>query len=65
MDGDAVEDPGRGVPREQVVAEALVALERNRARVFPALKTAVAALAISALPIVLLRLVMASRPRKQ
>ena len=65
--GDGAEIPGREwfyVPREQVVREALAALERDRARVYPALKTAVAALAISAVPIVLLRLVMGSRPRQ-
>lgn len=59
--------PGRAwfyVPREQVVAESLVAMDHDRARVFPALKTAAAALVISALPIVLLRLVMARRPRR-
>lgn len=59
--------PGREsfhVSREQVVAESLIALDRDKARVFPALKTAAAALVISALPIVLLRLVMARRPRK-
>ncbi len=53
------------VPREQVVRESLTALERDRARVYPALKTAVAALAISAVPILLLRLVMGFRPRKR
>jgi uncharacterized protein len=52
------------VPKEQVVAESLTALDRDHARVYPALRTAVAAIAISALPLVLLRLVMASRPRK-
>jgi short-subunit dehydrogenase len=59
--------PGRAwfyVPREQVVAESLAALDHDRARVFPALKTAAAALVISALPVVLLRLVMARRPRR-
>lgn len=53
------------VPAEQVVAESLMALDRNRARVYPGLKTAAAALVISALPIVLLRLVMGCRPRRQ
>jgi hypothetical protein len=52
------------VPREQVVRESLAALRNGRARVYPALKTAVAALAISALPILLLRVVMSSRPRR-
>lgn len=52
------------VPKEQVVRESLAALRRKRARVYPALKTAAAALVISALPIVLLRLAMGGRPRK-
>jgi short-subunit dehydrogenase len=52
------------VPKEQVVAESIMALQKDRARVYPAWKTAAAAVVISALPIVLMRLVMASRPRK-
>ena len=52
------------VPKQQVVAESLNALSRNQARVYPGLKTAAAALVLSALPIVLLRLIMSSRPRK-
>ena len=52
------------VPREQVVRESLTALRQDRARIYPGLKTAAAALAISAVPIVLMRLVMGSRPRK-
>lgn len=52
------------VPREQVVRESLAALRQDRARVYPALKTALAALAISAVPIILMRLAMAHRPRK-
>ncbi|MEI7912697.1 MAG: SDR family oxidoreductase [Verrucomicrobiota bacterium] len=52
------------VPKAQVVAEALVALDSNRARVYPGLKTAAAALLIAALPIVAIRLVMGLRPRK-
>jgi uncharacterized protein len=59
--------PGREcfyVPKEQVVEEALSALHRNKARVFPGLKTAAAALAISLAPIILLRLVMGFRPRR-
>jgi hypothetical protein len=52
------------VAREQVVTEALVALEADRARVYPGLKIAVAAAAISLLPLVLLRVVMGMRPRK-
>lgn len=53
------------VPREQVVRESLAALAQDRARIYPALKTAVAALAISAVPIVLLRIAMGFRPRKR
>lgn len=61
------EIPGRKwfyVPREQVVAESLRALDRDRARVYPAFKTAATALLISAVPILLIRLVMAYRPRR-
>ena len=59
--------PGREafyVPKEQVVEEALRSLVRKRARVYPALKTRLAALAISAVPMWLLRRVMRCRPRK-
>ena len=52
------------VSREQVVRESLTALGRDRARVYPALKTALAAVVISALPLLLLRLAMARRPRR-
>jgi short-subunit dehydrogenase len=52
------------VPKEQVVAESLAALDRGRARVYPGLRTAAAALLISAVPIVLRRLAMGLRPRK-
>ena len=52
------------VPREQVVRESLMALRQDRARIYPALKTTVAALAISVVPIILMRLVMGFRPRK-
>lgn len=61
------EMPGREcfyVPKEQVVAEGLAALAAGRARVFPAWKTALAAAAISALPMILLRLALSTRPRK-
>ena len=53
------------VPSGRVVAESLRALDGNRARVYPGLRTAAAALVISALPIVLLRLAMGLRPRRQ
>lgn len=52
------------VPKEQVVAEALRGLDRDRARVFPGLKIAVAGLAFGALPLFLLRTVMNRRPRR-
>jgi uncharacterized protein len=61
------EIPGREcfyVPKQQVVRESLAALESGKARVYPALKTAAAALVISAVPIILLRLAMGLRPRK-
>ena len=59
--------PGREwfyVEKEQVVAEGIHALEANHARVFPHIKTAAAALVISALPMVLMRLLLSSRPRR-
>jgi short-subunit dehydrogenase len=52
------------VPKEQVVWESLEALDQDRPRVYPALKTAAAALVISALPLVLLRLALSRRPRR-
>ncbi len=52
------------VPREQVVAESLVALQHDHARVFPGLKIAAAAVVLSALPVFLLRLALARRPRR-
>lgn len=60
-------DPAIGafyVPKEQVVADSLVALDRHRARVYPGLKIAVAAAVIAALPLCAIRLVMGFRPRK-
>lgn len=59
--------PGREwfyLPKEQVVGQALRALARNRARVFPGLRTAAAALVLSALPVVVVRLAMGWRPRQ-
>jgi len=52
------------VPQEQVVSEALEGIAANRPRIYPGLKVAVAAVAISLVPIVLMRLVMSFRPRK-
>ena len=53
------------VPKQQVVAESLAALDRNAARVYPGLKTAAAALVLTAIPIVLLRFALGFRPRRQ
>ncbi len=52
------------MPKERVVAEALTALVQNRARVYPGLRTAAAALVLAALPLVVIRLAMGFRPRK-
>jgi short-subunit dehydrogenase len=65
--GDHRDMPGYDcfyVPREQVVAESLAALAACRARVYPGLRIALAALVISALPIVAIRLAMSFRPRR-
>ena len=52
------------VPRGQVVAESLAALAAGRARVYPGLKIAAAAVVISIVPLALMRLIMARRPRQ-
>lgn len=52
------------IPKEQVVAEALMALDRDAARVYPGLKTAAAALLLAALPMVVLRFALGFRPRR-
>ena len=52
------------VPKEQVVSEALAGLDRNAPRIYPGLKIAVAALVLSALPMVVLRFAMGFRPRR-
>ena len=51
-------------PKEQVVSESVDALIKRRARIYPGWKTAAAAFAITALPIVALRLIMGRRTRK-
>ena len=64
---DAPEMPSRKafyVPKRQVVAEALTALDRNAPRVYPGLKTAAAALLLAALPMVVLRFALGFRPRR-
>jgi short-subunit dehydrogenase len=52
------------VTKQQVVAEALAGLDRNAARVYPGWKVAVAAVVISALPMVVLRFALGFRPRR-
>jgi short-subunit dehydrogenase len=52
------------VPKKQVVAESLEALDRNSPRVYPGIKTAIAALVLCALPMVVLRFALGFRPRK-
>jgi hypothetical protein len=52
------------VPKEQVVAEALAGVDRDKARVYPGLQIAAAALAISLVPMFALRFVMGFRPRR-
>lgn len=51
------------VPPEQVVAESLDALNRDRPRVYPGLKTAIAAALMVAVPMCAMRLILATRPR--
>jgi uncharacterized protein len=65
--GESVGIPGQQafyVSKEKVVAASLRALDRKMARVYPGWKTAAAALVITAMPIVLIRLVMRLRLRK-
>lgn len=52
------------VPKQRVVAESLAALDRKAARVYPGLRTAAAALVLSALPLVALRFALGFRPRR-
>ena len=52
------------VPQEQVVREGLAGLDCDRPRVYPGWKVAAAAVGISLLPLAILRIVMATRPRK-
>lgn len=59
--------PGREwfyVPKEQVVAEALAALQTGRPRHYPGWKVALAAAGISLLPIAVIRIAMAVRRRQ-
>lgn len=52
------------VRKEQVVAEAIRAMDADHARVYPGWQIALAAAGISLLPLALLRLIMATRPRR-
>lgn len=52
------------VHKERVVAESIRAMDRDQARVYPGWQIALAAAGISLLPIALLRLAMATRPRQ-
>lgn len=52
------------VAKAQVVSESLDALARGSARVYPGVKTQLAARGLLAMPLVLLRFVMGFRPRK-
>jgi short-subunit dehydrogenase len=65
--GGGKEFPARGwfyVSVEQVVREAIAGLANNRPRVYPGLKIAVAAVAISLIPLAVLRFGMGFRPRR-
>lgn len=53
------------VPRQQVVAQSIAALEQGHARVYPGWQVALAAAGISLLPMIAVRLIMGSRPRRQ
>jgi uncharacterized protein len=52
------------VPKEQVVAESIMAMDANQARLYPSWKITAAAIAITALPIFAIRMIMTSRPRR-
>jgi short-subunit dehydrogenase len=52
------------VKKEQVVAQAIRAMDTDQARVYPGWQIALAAAGISLLPLALLRIVMATRPRR-
>lgn len=52
------------VSKEQVVTEAITAMERGVARMYPGWKVCLAAAGISLVPLAILRVFMATRPRK-
>lgn len=53
------------VEKETVVTDSLVALFREQPRIYPGLKIALMATAVTLLPLCVVRLVMSRRPRKQ
>jgi uncharacterized protein len=57
--------PSFYVPKEQVVGEALMAVDRDRARIYPGLKTAAVAMVLCAVPMGLMRFVLSFRPRRR
>lgn len=65
----SLDDPGMPspswfrVPRNQVVAESLAALDHDRPRVYPGLKTAIVAAIMATLPLLLLRPILSARLR--
>jgi short-subunit dehydrogenase len=70
----AREEGGAGMPgakeafyvsRQQVVSQAITALEKGRARLYPGWQVNLAAIGISLLPLTAIRLVMGSRPRRE
>lgn len=52
------------VDKERVVAESIRAMDNDQARVYPGWQIAIAAAGISLLPLAILRLIMATRPRR-
>lgn len=50
------------VDKQSVISQALDGLAKNKARVYPGLKIALAAAVLSAIPLVALRLVLSTRP---
>ena len=66
-EGAPVDSPSREwfyVPKERVVGEALWALRRDRARVYPGWKVALLAAGISLMPMAAIRYIMRQRPRQ-
>ncbi len=51
------------VPKEEVVLDALLALQRDQPRTYPGLKVSLLAAGLSILPMALIRYLMSHRPR--